>query len=277
MRISDRLVEINDHLTPAERRVAECVIADPSGVAFGTVSSLAARSGTSGPTVMRLATKLGLAGFVDLQAAVQEELSQQLRPAVERIGASPAGDPVARALEHEVENVRGTLSAVDRAVFTSAVRLLADRRRSVHVVTGEATSGVAALFVDGLDQLRGGAERLGGSEVAVARQLAFIAPGDVVVAIELRRYERWVVQAVQAAVEQGAELIAITDSPLSPVARPAGVVFTVMAEGPGPFDSHVGTLALTNALVAAVAERVRARAAERLARVEDAVRDHLDG
>jgi DNA-binding MurR/RpiR family transcriptional regulator len=277
MHLSERLVEINERLTPAERRVAESVIADPSGVAFGTVSSLAARSGTSGPTVVRLAAKLGFGGFVDLQAAVQDELSQRLRPAVERIGASPAGDPLARALDHELENVRATLTAVDRSVFKTAVGLLSDRRRAVHVVTGEATNGVAALFVDGLDLLRGGVDRLGGSEVAVARQLAFVGPGDVVVAIELRRYERWVVQAVEAAAKQGAELIAITDSPLSPVAQPAGVVFTVMAEGAGPFDSHVGTLALTNALVAAVADRVRGRAAERLGRVEDVLGDHLDG
>ena len=42
------------------------------------------------------------------------------------------------------------------------------------------------------------------------------------------------------------------------------------AEGAGPFDSHVGTLALANALVTGVAARLRRPATERLDRVEAA-------
>jgi DNA-binding MurR/RpiR family transcriptional regulator len=46
------------------------------------------------------------------------------------------------------------------------------------------------------------------------------------------------------------------------------VAFTVAAEGAGPFDSHVGTLALVNALVAGVAGRLRRSATDRLDRLE---------
>ena len=46
--------------------------------------------------------------------------------------------------------------------------------------------------------------------------------------------------------------------------------FTVLAEGAGPFDSHVGTLALANALSSAVAGRLRRTAARRLDEVEAA-------
>jgi DNA-binding MurR/RpiR family transcriptional regulator len=277
MALTEQIVEMRDRLTPAERRVAEALVDDPSRVAFGTVSSLARHSSTSGPTVLRLAAKLGFAGFVELQEAVQAELAQRLRPAVERIAAGPVGDPLRRALDHELENVRATLAAVDPAGFKQAVQLLGDRRRAVHVVTGESTRGVGALFVDGLDQLRDRVHHLGGSDVAVARQLALAEAGDVVVAVELRRYERSVVQAVETAVSSGMNVVAVTDSPLSPVAVGAQVVFTVAAEGPGPFDSHVGTLALANALVAAVADRTRVRAAARLDRLEHAARPLLEG
>jgi DNA-binding MurR/RpiR family transcriptional regulator len=47
------------------------------------------------------------------------------------------------------------------------------------------------------------------------------------------------------------------------------VAFTVTAEGAGPFDSHVGTLALANALVTGVAERLKQPATDRLDRIED--------
>ena len=46
----------------------------------------------------------------------------------------------------------------------------------------------------------------------------------------------------------------------------------VAAEGAGPFDSHVGTLALANALTTGVATRLRRPATDRLDRVESAWR-----
>lgn len=273
--IADRVAEVGDRLTPAERQVAEVLVAEPSRIAFGTVASLAEHAGTSGPTVVRLAVKLGFDGFGDLQAAVQEELSGRLRPAVERIRAAPAATPLERALDLETENVQATLRGADSGSFADAVRLLADRKRTVFVVAGESTAGVAAQFTDALDLLRDRVRPLRGSDVAVARSMAFLRPGDVVVAIEVRRYERWVVDAVERALQCGAELIALTDSPLSPLARGATATFILAAEGPGPFDSHVGTLALLNALVAGVADRVRSAAASRLEGVEAATAPRL--
>ena len=65
-------------------------------------------------------------------------------------------------------------------------------------------------------------------------------------------------------------VIALTDSRLSPLAALASISFVVAAEGAGPFDSHVGTLALANALVTGVAARLRRPATDRLDRVESA-------
>ena len=270
MTVVDRIGRSNERLTPAERRVAEAIVDDPSAVAFGTVAELARRAGASGPSVLRLAGKLGFGGYVELQAAVQDELAVQLRPAVERIRSSGQARPLDRALELEVANVRTTLGGVDPATYARVVALLADRRRGVHVLSGEASAGVAAMVAGELDLLRDGVSVLDGSPVAVARRMAAVDAGDVVLAVELRRYERWVLDAASAAVAAGAELVAVTDSPLSPLAEGAAAVLVVAAAGAGPFDSHVGTLALGNALVAGVAARLRTTAAGRLDAVEAA-------
>ncbi len=65
-------------------------------------------------------------------------------------------------------------------------------------------------------------------------------------------------------------MIAVTDSVLSPLAQQASASFVVTAEGAGPFDSHVGTLALVNALASGVARQIRRPAARRLDQVEKA-------
>jgi DNA-binding MurR/RpiR family transcriptional regulator len=259
-------------LSPTERHVAEVVLRDPEAVAFGTVARVADAAGTSGASVVRLANRLGYGGFSELQAAVQAEIGQQLRPAVERIRGERGSDVVSRTLRAEVDNVHRTLTAVTPEVFARAVDLLADRRRRILVVAGEAEAGVGAMLASSLDLVREGVEQVGGSDVAVARRMAACGPDAVVVAIDLRRYERWVVEHVGRAVAAGATVLAVTDSPLSPLARLAEVSFTVAAEGAGVFDSHVGTLALVNALVTGAAARLRPSAARRLDAIEAAWR-----
>jgi DNA-binding MurR/RpiR family transcriptional regulator len=179
---------------------------------------------------------------------------------------------VDRTLRAEVDNVHRTLAAVAPEDFGRAVDLLADRHRAVVVVAGDAETGVGAMFATALALVREGVTQVSGSDVAVARQLAGCGPDTVVVALDLRRYERWVVDAVGRAVDADATAVAVTDSPLSPLAARAAVSFVVSAEGAGVFDSHVGMLALTNALVTGTAARLRRSAARRLDAVESAWR-----
>jgi DNA-binding MurR/RpiR family transcriptional regulator len=271
--VASRIEQQRDVLSPAERHVADVVLRDPEAVAFGTVARVAARAGTSGASVVRLATRLGYPGYSGLQAAVQAAIGQQLRPAVERIRSERGSDVVSRTLRSELANVERTLEAVAPEAFDEATRLLADRRRAVRIVAGDAEAGVGAMLASSLALVRDEVAQVTGSDVAVARQLATADGSTVVVAIDLRRYERWVVDHVTRAVAAGASLVAVTDSPLSPLAAVASVTFAVAAEGAGPFDSHVGSLALANALVTGVAARRRRTATPRLDAVEAAWRD----
>ncbi len=272
-------------LTPAERRVAAVVADDPEAIAFGTVAEVAAKAGTSGATVVRLAAKLGYEGFVDLQAAVQAEMAGRLRPAAARIREAPPDDVLGRTLAVELDNLMATLGVAERPAFERAVRLLAGSGKGtgrpagrigqsrVLILSGDASHGVAVLLATELGLLRSGVEQLTGSEVRVARALAQVGRADVLVVLDLPRYDRWVLSAAERAAAAGARLVAVTDSALSPLAASAEVRFTVGAAGAGPFDSHVGMLALANALVTGVAARLQRSATERLDRVEAAWRE----
>ena len=269
---------IEDHrtaLTPSERRVADVVLAEPERVAFGTVAEVAARARTSGATVVRLATKLGFEGFVGLQSDVQDDLANRLRPAADRIRGELASDPVGRAAEMEAANVTATLAAVDRAMLRRAVDDLAARERRVWVLSGDASRGAALLFADHLGLLRSDVQLLDGPDPRLARRLVDLKRGDALVVIDFRRYERWVVATVERAIETGARVIAVTDSSLSPLADSADATFVVRADAAGPFDSHTGTIAVLNLLLAAVATRLRRSATDRLDRIESAWQEGL--
>jgi DNA-binding MurR/RpiR family transcriptional regulator len=272
--IEQRITEVRGALTPAERRVADAVLQRPERVAFGTVAELAAQAAAGGATVLRLAAKLGYDGFSDLQAAVQDELAQRLRPAAERIRKPQRGDILGRVLERELGNVQRTLDAVDRPTYGRAIGALTARGRRIFVLSGEASSALARHAVLELGMLRDGVVLVDGNEVAVLRHLATAERGDACLAIDLRRYDRWVVDAATRLRDRGVRLVVLTDSALSPLAEMAEAAFSVRAESEGPFDSHVGTLALLNALVAGLADRLRRSATERLDRFEGEWRAH---
>jgi DNA-binding MurR/RpiR family transcriptional regulator len=270
--VAGRIDERRNDLTPAERRIADVVLAHPQAVAFGTVADVARRASTSGATVVRFAMKLGFSGFSQLQEEVQGELSHRLRPAAERIRERQPSEVVTRAMSLELDNVQGTLEAVDRECFAAAVTRLADRKARVFVLAGDSTRGVGTLLADDLAMLRAGVHRLEGGDVQAGRALADIGPGDAVVLLDFRRYERWVLEAARWARAGGAFVVSLTDSSLSPLADLADATFVIQARGTGPFDSQVGTLALVNALVAGVATKVQTSATARLDRIEAAWR-----
>ena len=270
--IQGRIARAGSSLTPAERKVATTLLADPQGVAYQTVSTIAAAAGTGVASVVRLANKLGFDGFSALQEAAQKELNDRLRPAAHRIREGGVSPTLARHVEVEMANVERTVGGADGAILALAVARLTSLRGRILVVSGDASRGVALQFCRDLDALRPGVMLVDGNQVAVQQSLAHVDSNDVVVAIDLRRYDRWVVEAVRCAAESAAWCLAVTDSVLSPLAVEADATLIVHADADGPFDSHVGTLALLNLLVAGVAAKGRRTATARLERAEAAWR-----
>jgi DNA-binding MurR/RpiR family transcriptional regulator len=270
MSVVDRIKERGQQLSSAERRVAEVVLTDLEAVAFGTVAELARQARTSGATVVRFANRLGYDGFVELQSVVQREMSGRLRPAGERIRQPGSADVVARTLEVELDNVRRSLLAIERSAFTRAVRTLASRRGRVAVLPGGASHGIGRQMADELAMLRPGVDLVWGPAVHVTSALAGLGAIDALVAIDLRRYDRALLDAVRRAAAGGTAVLAITDSLLSPLGRLATASFAVAAEGAGPFDSHLGALAVCDALVAGAADRLRSSATARIDGIESA-------
>ena len=161
--IAERIRAQSTSLTAAERRVAEAILASPQAVGFGTVADLAGAAKVGAASVVRLATKLGFEGYTDLQASVQRDLMNQLRPAAERIHeASGQGYQSAHAVV-EMSNVQSTLEGIREAALQSLIDRLADPDRPVVVLSGEASAGVAHQFAYQLHQLRAGVQLLGGA------------------------------------------------------------------------------------------------------------------
>ncbi len=243
-------------LSAAERRIADVIVAEPEIVAFETVAQVAKRSGTGGASVMRLAVKLGFDGFSQLQEAVRDEVMRTIRPAATRARLATSDDPISKALDVELSNVQRTLSAIDGELLNIAASLLADARR-IAIVSGDAGSGIAAMFAADLGMVRPDVEHVTAPTVGLIRQLVHLDRSDVVVVIDVARYDRAVVDTLDrlAGMENRPHIIALSDSHFSPIAKHAIASFAVWVNGTGPFDSYAGVLSLVNVIVTATMAR----------------------
>ena len=255
-------------LSPALRQVAELLLVDPEAIAFGTVASVAERAGTSTPSVVRLATALGYAGFGELRDAARGELSLRLNTEAVRVRAEPAADPVAALLAVEQDNLAATLGAVDARTLDALVDLLDDEGRHVWVLPSTQTAGVALRLADQLMIVRDGVTLLDGSEMRVMSLTRALRRADVFVSLDVPRHELATVRVQGDAVRRGAVPIVLTGGIPTGLDVTGGHVVTFACASAGPFDSLVGLTALSTLLVNGLVARRRSSAGRRIAGLE---------
>jgi DNA-binding MurR/RpiR family transcriptional regulator len=264
--ISSRLASAP--LSPALRRVAELLLVDPEAVAFGTVASVAERAGTSAPSVVRLATALGYAGFGELRDAARTELSVRLNTDAVRVRSEPAADPVAALLAVEQANLEATLGGVDGDTLTALLDLLDDDARHVWVLPSTQTAGVALRLADQLLIARDGVTLLDGSELRVMSRTRALRRGDVLMSLDVPRHELATVRVQADAVRRGAVPIVLTGGLPTALDASGGHVVAFACAAVGPFDSLIGLTALATLLVNGLVARRRAGTGRRLAALE---------
>ena len=253
-----------DRLTPTERRIAEAVLAEPTLLAFGTVSDLATRVGTSRPSIVRFAHKLGFGGYSELQTSVRETLSEQVTRPSQRIrhdGSTNAA--VKAAIDRATASV---FEAIEGERLASLAAPLV-RARAVWIVTGETSRAGAYTLFSGLTMIRPNVHLLEGATVPVA--LADARTGDAGVAFDFSRYRAEAVRTARILAGIGVEMVAITDGPLSPLAALATTWCELTVPAIGPFDSSVPAVAIAELLVAQVASELHDVATVRVDRIED--------
>lgn len=241
---------------------------DPEAIAFGTVASVAERAGTSTPSVVRLATALGYAGFGALRDAARAELSIRLNTEAVRVRAEPAADPVAALLAVEQENLAATLGELDGETLEAVVDLLDDDDRGVWVLPSTQTAGVALRFADQLMIVRDRVTLLDGSEMRLMSRTRAVRRGDVLLSLDVPRHELATVRVQADAVRRGGVPVVLTGALPTGLDTTGGHVVTFACASVGPFESLVGLTALATLFVNGLVARRRPSTSRRLAGLE---------
>ncbi|SOB92462.1 MurR/RpiR family transcriptional regulator [Rhodobacter maris] len=259
-------------MTRAERQLASHILRHYPVALLGSVTQLARAAEVSSPTVVRLAQKMGYGGYPGLQGAVRDELESRLVGPLAKhdrwAAQAPEGHVLNRFADAVMANLQATLAQIEQTDFDAAAALLADPNRKIFATGGRITLAMAEYFVTHMKVIRPQVELLMPVSNAWPPALLEIGRGDVLLVFDIRRYENAVLQLVELAAEQGAEVVLVTDPWVSPAAAHARIRLSAQVEVPSAWDSTVAIQLIVETLMAAVQDLTWETTAARMRRLE---------
>lgn len=255
-----------------QRLIATYILEHYEKAAYLTASRMGKLVGVSESTVVRFAIELGYEGYPDFQHSLQEIIRNRLT-SFQRIEVTNSligdGNVLDKVLLSDAEKLRRTMEEVDHSSFEEAVdRIVA--ANTIYIIGVRSSSALAGFlnynFRMIFDHVKF-VQTTSGSEMF--EQIMRIREGDVMIAISFPRYSKRIINAVEYARSKNADVVALTDSKLSPIAAYANQLLIAQSDMASFVDSLVAPLSIINAMVVAVARKKQDELTERLRVLEE--------
>ncbi len=265
------LTEKLPSMSKGHKKIAEYILNHYDKAAFMTASRLGSIVGVSESTVVRFAAELGYEGYPEMQRALKEFTSNKLT-AVQRMNVmndNLAGEDVlSRTLNFDIEQIRKTLEEIDRDQFYTTVDALA-QAKNIYVIGARSASVLARFIVFYFNIMADNVKIIHTTSTSeMFEQILGISEEDIMIGVSFPRYSRHTVKAFRFAHENGAKVIAITDSKASPLAKYADHLLLAHSDMASFADSIVAPLSVINALISAVGMKKQKYVEKNLERLE---------
>ncbi len=255
-----------------QRLIAGYVSEHYDKAAYLTAARLGAIVGVSESTVVRFAIELGYAGYPEFQHSLQEIIRNRLT-SFQRIEVTNNligdGNVLDKVLLSDAEKIRRTMEEIDHESFERAVDCIA-KAQTIYIIGVRSSSSLAGFLNFNLrmifDDVRF-VQTTSGSEMF--EQIMRVGQDDVMIAISFPRYSKRIINAVEYARTKGADVVALTDSKLSPIAAFADQLLIAQSDMASFVDSLVAPLSIINAMIVALSRKKQDELTERLRVLEE--------
>jgi DNA-binding MurR/RpiR family transcriptional regulator len=272
--LADLIVATYDDLSAQLQAAARFVLEHPHDVALLSMREQARQAGLQPATMTRLAQHIGLQGY-DAVRALYADALREVGPDATGGASAPASRPAlkgdralaANMLSATARHLQRLASADGLDGIAAAAKALAKARR-IHVLGQRACFGAAWHLHQSLRLIGRKAHLLDAPGGTGPDALASADRDDVLVVIGIEPHVPLVLDVAALAVERGVTLVALTDSPVSPLGRLARHSILVSTTGPSPLPAMSPAFAVVEILVAIVAQRGGDRALASIARNE---------
>lgn len=256
--VSNLLVRIDlsrKTFSKGQRRIASYIEEHYDEAAFMTAAKLGEVVGVSESTVVRFATQIGYEGYPYLQKAMQEMIRDKLN-SMQRIevttGRIGNDDVVESVLNQDIDKIKRTIDEISREDFKKTVDAIINAE-NIYVFGVKSASHIAGFLAYYLDLIFGNVHVLDStSKTTTFEKLFRISDKDVIIGISFPRYSTMAVEAMNFAHDRGAQVVAITDSMISPLVANADEVLLARSDIASVVDTLVAPLSLINALLVAI-------------------------
>ena len=259
MTISEIIHAHREEMTPSERQLISVLLDDYPIAGLCSITELASKASVSTTTVTRMLQKTGIEGYSRFQSALRAELKEMISDPIAKRDVWKTDLPEEHILNRysrqTLENQRRTLDEIDPKEFDSLCSLICDHDRRVYIAGGRITGTLAQYLYLHLQMIRPDVRLL---PVAASwpHDLLDIRAGDVLILLDVRRYENATLVMGQMCHERGAQIILFTDQWRSPIPRIAKHTFSARSIAPSAWDSMASILVLLECVIAQSQERL---------------------
>lgn len=260
------ITERYDALSGGFRQIARFLTQNPNAAAMETIQALAARCDVHPSSLVRFAQGLGYSGFKEMQAVFQTRLATMAPGFRERVSAldgeiSRNRDQGSRGflrdlVVRDMAALQGLLDSVSEAALDRTAELLTGAD-TIYLAGQLRSEPIAVLMRYLFTMLRRRVVLLDPAGGLAPKMARTMTPRDVLVAVAFRHYAPEVVAVRDVAAAGGTPVVVITDSPLSPLARDAQVLFTVPEEEYTFSRSIAAPMCLVQCIAVAAAARLQ--------------------
>lgn len=258
--LREAILERYGSLSKRLQQIARYVLDEPNAVALETLAVLADRSGVQPSAIVRFAKTFGYDGATQMQRLFRDGLlsgatamgySERVRQFSETVDGSAIGDP-AQVLAEFIEgntlalqNLSDIVSAKDMAAAVTMI----DKADTVYIAGFRRSFPVAAYMAYSLHQVDKKTIFIDSVGGMTRQQVQAISDRDLLITVSYHPYAEEAVQLIEDAAQRGAAVLSISDSLVSPVAKPADLVLQVREAEIRKFRSLSVSMCLAQALV----------------------------
>ena len=220
--------------------------------------------------VQRFATALGYEGYPQLQTSLRELVRHRLTATqrFEMTGDISGENVLATVLRADMQNIRSTIEEIDSAAFMEAVRVISSGRR-IFVLGLRSAAPLAEFAGYYLHFIFDDVRVVAAGNIDVFEAISRIESGDVLLGISFPRYSSRTIEAMTYARSRHAQVIGLTDGPMSPLHEAADICLSVRTDMASFVDSMAAPMSVINALLVALGLKNRNVLAERFRQLEE--------
>ena len=242
------------------QQIARYVLDEPNAVALETLAVLAERTGVQPSAIVRFAKSFGFEGATQMQRLFRDGLlstnaslgySERIREfskAVDGKRVSAPSQVLSEFVEGNVMALQHLGETVDKASLAAAVDLIA-QADTVYVAGFRRAFPVAAYLAYSLHQVDKRTVLVDSVGGMTRQQIHGIGRDDLLLVVSYHPYAEEAAHLIDVAVDMHCKVLSISDSLVSPIAKPASLVLQVREAEIRKFRSLSTSMCLAQALV----------------------------